>query len=136
MKFAVAISILGLIFFYGCAKDDTGEDIAEIGIDFVWDPEHIDRSPEVHLKNVPEGVDHIEINYYCDEMHDPHRERGGGSLPYDDSGIIPAGAFNSFSAPRSNMMGILLKIRASVKAFSKDGQLVGKGTITKKPPNR
>ena len=135
MKNTIAISVLCLILFCGCSKDDTDEGIADIGIDFVWDLEHLNRSPEIHLKDVPKGADHLKINFFCDMMHDPHRERGGGTLPYDGSGIIPAGTFDSFSIPKS-LMGIMLETSATVKAFDKDGQLVGKGTITKKPPNK
>ncbi len=140
MKIAIAISILCWILLWSCldddkAKEETAESITEIGIDFVWNIADLNRSPEVHLKNVPEGVDRIEINFFCDLLHEPHIERGGGSLPYDGSGIIPAGKINPFSTPMS-FMGTILKMRAIVKAFDKDGQLVGNGTITKKPPNQ
>ena len=118
----------------GCPKEDPGEGIAEIVIDFRWDLENLNRSPEIRLQNIPEAADHIAINFFCDLMHDPHRERGGGILPYDGSGIIPAGTFDSFSVP-VGLMGIMLETRATVKAFDKGGRLIGKGTITKKPPN-
>ena len=129
MKIAVAVSILCLFFFCGCSKD---EGIAEIDIDFVWDTEHLNRSPEVHLKNVPEGVDRLKI-YFYDDTASGH-EHGGGILPYDGSGIIQAGAFKEFKG-LTNLWGIP-KIRATVKAFDKNGQLVGKGTITKNPPDQ
>ena len=134
MKITVAFSIICLIFLCGCPKDETAEGIAEIGIDFKWDLENLNRSPEIRLQNVPEAADHIAIYFFCDLMHDPHRERGGGILPYDGSGIIPAGTFDSFSVP-AGLMGIMLETRAAVKAFDKNDQLIGKGTITKKPPN-
>ncbi len=140
MKIVIAVSILCLIFLCGCPDDNTAVDettvrMTEIGIDYVWDIEDLNRSPEVHLKNVPKGIDHIEINFYCDLLHEPHIMRGGGKLPYDGSGKIPAGKINPFSAPMS-FMGTILKMRATVKAFDKNGQLVGNGTITKKPPNQ
>ena len=68
-------------------------------------------------------------------MHDPHRERGGGIVPYDGSGIIPAGTFDTFSVP-NGLMGIMLETRATVKAFNRDDQLIGEGTVTQKPPNK
>ena len=135
MKTAVAIPIFCLIFLCGCAEDDMVDGIAEIGIDLGWDLENLNRSPEVQLRNVPEETDHIAINFFCDTMHDPHRDRGGGNLPYDGSGFIPAGTFDNFSVPKG-LMGIVLETRATVKAFDKGGRLVGKGTITGIPPNQ
>jgi hypothetical protein len=105
-----------------------------LGIDFKWSLENLDRSPEVRLQNGPQGVDHIAINFFCDTMHDPNRERGGGIIPYDGSGTIPAGAFDTFIVPKG-LLGIMLETRATLKAFDKGGRLIGKGTITKKPPN-
>ena len=135
LRIAAAISIFCLIFLCGCPKDDTAKGIAEIGIDFDWDLENLNRSPEVRLQNVPQEADHLAINFFCDTMHDPHRDRGGGNLPYDGSGFIPAGTFDNFSVPKG-LMGIVLETRATVKAFYKGGRLVGKGTITSIPPNQ
>lgn len=67
IKIAVAITILCMMFLCGCPKEDTGEAIVEIGIDFEWDLEHLNRSPEVRLQNLPQGVDHIMINFFV--MH-------------------------------------------------------------------
>ena len=135
MKITLAISILCIIFFFGCSKNDRDDGSAEISIDFVYDIEHLNRSPEVHLKNVPAETDNIEINFICDLLLEPNNERGGGSLPYDGSGIIPAGTFNPFHVPISHM-GTILKLKATVEAFDKDSKLVGKGTVTQKPPNQ
>ncbi|MBC2711373.1 MAG: hypothetical protein HGJ94_10370 [Desulfosarcina sp.] len=71
MKIVAAISILCLIFFYGCSKDDTAEGTAKIGIDFVWDLGHLKRSPEVHLENVPAGVDSRRLHQSSFETQRP-----------------------------------------------------------------
>ncbi len=132
MKIAIAVSILCLFFFCGCSKDYTAEGIAKIDIDFVWDLKHLQRSPEVHLENVPEGVDRLRILFFDDTASD--YEHGGGSLPYDGSGIIHAGAFKDFKG-LTNLWGIP-RIKVTVEAFNKNGELVGKGRITKKPPDQ
>ena len=59
-------------------------------------------------------------------------EHGGGSVMYDGSNIIPAGALSGFKGISSSW-GIP-KIRLVVQAFNKESQLVGKGIITKTPP--
>ncbi len=132
MKIAIIVSILCVCVTCGCSKDNTAEDIAKIDIDFVWDLKHLHRSPEVHLENIPEGVDSLRILFFDDTASD--YEHGGGSLPYDGSRIIPAGAFTDFKG-LTNLWGIP-KIKVTVEAFNKQGELVGKGKITKKPPNQ
>ena len=77
----ISISILCLVLFCGCSKEEMAEGITEIDIDFVWGIKDLKRSPEVQVKNIPEDVEKIEINFFCDLLHDPHKERGGGSLP-------------------------------------------------------
>ena len=130
MKIAIAVCVLCLVCFHGCAQDEAAEGLTKIDIDFVWDLEHIARSPEVHLGNVPEGTDRLTIYFFDVTAND--YSHGGGDLPYDGSGIIPAGAFKHFRG-LNNMFGIP-KIKATVEAFDRNGQLVGRGSIVKKPP--
>ena len=132
MRIGIAGAILCLFLFYGCSKDNAAEGVTTIGVDFVWDLKHLKRSPEVHLDNVPDGVEHIEVLFFDATASD--FEHGGGSLSYDGSGIIPAGAFNDFKG-LTNLWGIP-KFKVTVAAFDKSGRLVGKGTITKKPPDQ
>ena len=132
MKIAIAVSILFMFFCYGCSKDDKTEGTTKIDIDFVWDLNHLARSPEIHMENVPEGIDRLTIYFY--DVTANNYSHGGGSLPYDGSGIIPVNAFKDFKG-LTNMFGIP-KIKVTVEAFNKNGQLVGKGAITKEPPNQ
>ena len=132
MKIGITVSILCLFLLCGCSKSDTDENIAKIDIDFIWDLNHLARSPEIHLENVPEGVDRLTIYFYDVSAND--YSHGGGSILYDGSGIIQTGAFKDFKG-LTNMFGIP-KIKVVAEAFNMNGQLVGKGTITKKPPEQ
>ena len=130
MKIVITVSILCLFFLCGCSKDDNADGLAKISIDFVWDLNHLARSPEIHLENVPKGVDRLTIYFYDVSAND--YSHGGGSMHYDGSGSIQSGAFKDFKG-LTNMFGIP-KIKVTVDAFNKDGQLVGKGATTKIPP--
>ena len=133
MKITPAVFLMFLIFFCGCSKDGSGENTAEIGVDFVWDLKHPNRSPEVHLENVPNGADRIRVLFF---RASNEFELGGGSLPYDGSGVIQAGALKRFKGLR---VGVVIsgyaKTKVTVEAFDKNGQLVGEGTTTKNPPD-
>jgi len=130
MKIVPVISIVLLSVYFGCSKDNTANPITKIDIDFIYDTKNPRRSPEIHLKNVPEGVDHLQILFFDDSNKFEH---GGGSLPYDGSGIIQAGAVKEFKG-LSSLYGFP-KIRITVTAFHENGQVVGKGSIAKKPPD-
>lgn len=106
--------------------------LAKISVDYAWDLDHLARSPEIHLENVPEGVDRLTIYFYDVTAND--YSHGGGSIHYDGSGVIKPGAFKDFKG-MSNMFGTP-KIMVTAEAFNKDGQLVGRGAITKKPPEQ
>jgi hypothetical protein len=101
-----------------------------ITVDFVWDLKHPQRSPEIHLKNIPKGTQrfHIEFIDATNEW-----EHGGESIPNDGTGIIRAGALKAFKG-LSSTWGTP-KIRLSVAAINTDGHLIGKGEVVKSPPD-
>ena len=132
MKTVITVSILCLFFLCSCSKADNDDGLAKISIDFVWDLRHLTRSPEIHLENVPEGVDRLTIYFYDVSAND--YSHGGGSMHHDGSGIIQPGAFKDFKG-LTTMFGIP-KIKLTVEAFNKNGRLAGKGAITKKPPDQ
>jgi hypothetical protein len=130
MKIVPVIAIVLVWMYLGCSKDNTDNPITKIDIDVIYDTKNPRRSPEIHLKNVPEGVNHLQILFFDDSNKWEH---GGGNLPYDGSGIIQAGAVKEFKG-LSSLYGFP-KIRVTVTAFLENGQVVGKGSITKKPPD-
>jgi hypothetical protein len=103
--------------------------ISKIDVDFVWDLKQPQRSPEIHLKNIPKGTErfHFEFIDATNEW-----EHGGGSISNDGTAIIKAGALKEFKG-LSSTWGIP-KIRPTVVAFNGDEQVLGKGTIAKQPP--
>lgn len=131
MKIVLSVFILFLFNFCSCSKDDMVEDTTKIGVDFVWDLKHPERSPEIHLENVPVGVDHLQVQFFDATNKFEH---GGGSLLYDGSGTIPAGACKEFKG-LDTLLGFP-KFRVTVAVFNKNGELVGKGKITKSPPDQ
>jgi hypothetical protein len=127
----VETAILFMFFFCGCSNDDMPDGATTINVDYIWDLDRLSVSPEIHLANVPEGVDRLTIYFY--DVTANNYSHGGGSLSYDGSGIIPAGAFTDFKG-MTNMFGTPT-IKVTVDAFNKDGQLIGRGAIAKAPPN-
>ncbi len=132
MKIITVAAVLFLVFFCGCANDDMPEGATKIDVDYVWDLNRLAVSPKIHLANVPEGVDRVTIYFY--DITANNYSHGGGSLSYDGTGIIPVGAFKDFKG-MTNMFGVP-KIKVTVEAFNKDGQLIGKGEIAKDPPEK
>lgn len=131
MKIAAVAFMYLLLFLSACSQDTGVAGPAKINVDFVWDLKHPERSPEIHLENNPVGVDRLEIEFF-DATNE--WEHGGGSIAYDGSGIIRAGALPQFKG-LSSTWGFP-KFRVTVEAFNKNGQLVGRGTITKSPPSQ
>ncbi len=130
MKTATLVCLLPLLFLCACSKNDAEKSIAKINVDFVWDLKHPQRSPEIHLKNIPKDTKrfHIEFIDATNEW-----EHGGGNIPNDGTGIIQAGALKGFKGLSSTWGSP--KIRLSVAAFNQDGHLIGKGEIEKIPPD-
>ncbi|WP_319407660.1 hypothetical protein [uncultured Desulfosarcina sp.] len=128
MKTITFFGIVFLLFLYSCSED-SGHNIAKIEVDFVWELEDPQRSPEIHLSNIPNETNFLDFQFF-DATNE--WEHGGGSVLYNGSSIIPAGTLSEFKGV-SSTWGIP-KIRLIVKAFNKNNQLIGKGAITKRPP--
>jgi hypothetical protein len=122
---------ISLFFAWSCAEDVSVESIAHIEVDFVWDLEDPKHSPEIHLQNVPEQTDRLQILFF-DATN--QWEHGGGTLPYDGSTVITAGAVEGFKG-LSSMWGFP-KFKVVVEAFDKNGSSIGKGGIVKSPPRQ
>ena len=130
MKIVSALFVCCLIIHGGCSKENTDKyTVHEIDVDFVWDLNNLQRSPEIHLKNIPSDTSRLDFQFF-DATNE--WEHGGGSVHYDGSSVIPAGAFNRFKGA-SSTWGVP-KVRLIVEAFNKSDKLVGKGSITKSPP--
>ena len=129
MKTGIVVYIIFLLLFCSCSPDSGGQRIAEITVDFVWDLKKPQRSPEIHLRNIPTETSFLNL-YFFDATNE--WEHGGGSVIYNGSGIIPAGTVNEFKGI-SSTWGVP-DVRLTVKAFNKNNQLVGKGDVTKSPP--
>jgi len=131
MKIVSVLFVCCLIIHGGCSKENTNnkDTVNEIEVDFVWDLKNLQRSPEIHLTNIPNDTSRLDFQFF-DATNE--WEHGGGSVLYNGSSIIPAGALNGFKGLSSNW-GVP-KVRLIVEAFNNSSQLVGKGTITKSPP--
>lgn len=130
MKAQLIFLIFILLILCGCSKDTAVNDPAILDVDFIWDLKHPERSPEIHLKNIPQETARLDIAFF-DASNE--WEHGGGSIAYVGSGSIAAGALKGFKG-LSSTWGIP-KIRLSVDAFDSNSRLVAKGVITKSPPN-
>ena len=131
MKISLVVVFISLFFCESCSRNDETGSIVKLSVDFVYDTNNPERSPEIHLKNVPAGVDHLSIGF--DDATNEW-EHGGGIIPYDGSGVINAGALKEFKGLTTTWA--FPKIRLTVKAFNMSNQLVGKGIIVKSPPNQ
>ncbi len=127
----IASIVLTVILFLcgGCSGNGPGNDIERIRVDFIWELGHSHRSPEIHLHSVPSGTERLDIQFY-DATNE--WEHGGGSILYDGSETIPSGALKDFKG-LSSVWG-RPKIRLTVSAFNSKNGLIGKGTVTQKPP--
>ena len=129
MKTITVFGIVFLLFLYSCSEDSGGQNIAKIKVDFVWELKDPQRSPEIHLSNIPTETNFLDFQFF-DATNE--WEHGGGNVLYNGSSIIPAGILTEFKGV-SSTWGVP-KIRLIVKAFNKSNRLIGKGTITKSPP--
>ena len=128
-----SVRVFFILFFFicgGCTEGPNAEDFVDkIDTDFVWDLNNPNRSPEIHLSKIPNETNRIDLHFF-DATNE--WEHGGGSVIYDGSSIIPAGALNGFKGISSSW-GVP-KIRLVVEAFDEESRLIGKGVITKTPP--
>jgi len=131
MKTASVICILFLTFLGGCSKEDTDNSVGKIGVDFLFDLKDPKNSPEIHLNYVPPGTARLDVFFFDDTNKWEH---GGGSLPYNGSASIPVGAVKGFKGMDSGYG--FMKMKVTIKAYNKNGQLIGKGVISKSPPDQ
>lgn len=130
MKLLSAFFVCCLIIHGGCSGEGTVKDtVNEIDVDFVWDLRNLHRSPEIHLNKIPNDTSRLDFQFF-DATNE--WEHGGGSVRYDGSSIIPAGELDGFKGV-SSTWGVP-KVRLIVEAYNSSNRLIGKGTVTKSPP--
>lgn len=117
-----------LVFFLGCTKDYSN--LPQIEVDFNWPEQNATVvSPEIKLKNVPEGTKELEINMF--DLDNSHNH-GGGTVVYNGSNVIPERSLKKYQGPAPVFMTPLYEI--SVKAIDSDGEVIGFGKKSRKYP--
>ena len=123
-----------LILAAGCAKNQNQhqqqikipKDAAKMDVAFSWEgtPACSHESPEIQVSNVPDGT--VSLRVKLKNVKVPEWNQGGGSVAYDGSGIIPAGAldigYNGPCPPDGR-----IKYEFSVMAVNGEGAIIGFG---------
>ena len=120
------MAVVLVFFLMGCAAGTVAPDAVELGVDFSW--EGVKRcskiSPKIRVAGVPAGT--VTLKVKLKDLDVPRWNHGGGSIAYDGSGIIPAGALKSAyngPCPPSGSH----RYQFSVKALDNEGVVIGMG---------
>ena len=120
-----------VVLTVGCAKDPNRlvipKNAADLTVDFSWKGVRActHESPEIRVARVPDGT--VELEARLKDITLPAYNNGGGSVEYDGSGIIPAGALNvGYNGP-CPPPGSRHKYEFSVIARNAQGEIIGFG---------
>ena len=127
MKTRVTALII-LLSIIGCSKDYS--DLPQMSVNFIWlkDQSCFDeRSPEITLNNVPKGTEILKVKMMDIDNSYNH---GGGTVTYDGSDHIPAGALKNYKGP-CPMMNMNPRYELRVKAIDGNGKVIAFGKTFK-----
>ena len=128
MKYVLGLIMIFLIFSIpSCEK--VGDDVAKISVEFAWDLKKIHISPKLQLKGVPQKTAYFKIKMHDLDANYPH---GSIKLNNDGSGVIKAGAIDNYQGPSPPSSPH--RYEFTVKAFNKEGVLIGVGTKMREYP--
>ena len=80
------------LLLLGCATAQVSPDAVELSVDFAWQASDrcSSQSPAIRVKNIPAATKTLQIKLKDRDV--PNWNHGGGTVAYDGSGVIPAGA--------------------------------------------
>jgi len=126
--------IFGVLCF-GCSKEEVDPSLPKLDMDFTWvkDQECLDkRSPEISIKEVPEGTKSLSITLY-DRSNS--RDHGGDTIPFEGKTVIPEGSVKgTYEGPCPPGWGASPNYELTVKALDETGKLLGVGKKVKQYP--
>ena len=96
MKCVLMLVMVGSILLAaGCATTQVSPDAVDLTVDFAWQPSDrcSARSPQIRVVNIPAGTKTLSVKLKDRDV--PTWNHGGGTVTYDGSDIIPAGALKS-----------------------------------------
>ena len=115
----------------GCAKNPNRivipKNAVELEVDFSWKGVRActHESPEIRVTRIPDGTAELQVRLA--DLNLPAYNNGGGSVEYDGSGIIPAGALKvGYNGP-CTPPGSRHKYEFSVIARNANGEIIGFG---------
>lgn len=118
-----------LMLFGACSNDALDPDLAQISVEFVWDTKNLGTSPEMTLKNVPQGTVYFKVRMFDLDNRYPH---GDEKIKNDNSNIIKPGAIDPYQEP-APMYGSP-RYEVTIKAFNQEGKIIGIGKKMRRYP--
>jgi phosphatidylethanolamine-binding protein (PEBP) family uncharacterized protein len=99
-RLMMLIMVGSMLLTAGCATTRVSPDAVDLTVDFDWQPSDrcSRRSPEIRVSNIPAATKTLYVKLKDRDV--PNWNHGGGTVAYDGSGVIPAGALkNSYNGP-------------------------------------
>ncbi|MBC2737194.1 MAG: phospholipid-binding protein [Desulfobacteraceae bacterium] len=121
------------LLLFGCATAQVSPDAVELSVDFAWQASDrcSSQSPVIRVKNIPAATKTLQIKLKDRDV--PTWNHGGGTVAYDGSDVIPAGAlqdgYNGPCPPSGSH-----RYQFTVKAIDAAGVIVGTGQQTRNFP--
>jgi hypothetical protein len=132
MRHAAILFIVLGIFCLSCSKEDADSSVPRLEIDFTWPnaEECFDkRSPEIRIKEVPEGTRAFAVSLYDVSNR---REHGGGTVNFEGKGLIAEGSVKgNYEGPCPPGRGASPDYEMTVKAIDEWGKVLGIGKMVK-----
>ena len=128
-RLRLLLMVGSVMLLVGCASAPVSPNAVELGVDFAWQPSDrcSGRSPEIRVTNIPAATKTLSVKLKDRDV--PNWNHGGGNVPYDGSGVIPAGALkNGYNGPCPPSGSH--RYEFTVQAFDAAGTVVGTGRQT------
>jgi len=110
----------------GCVGAKVSPNAVTLGVNFTFEKEHkcSSISPEITVTNIPAATKKLKVSLRDNDV--PTWDHGGGTVAYDGSGVIPAGAlkggYNGPCPPGGSHNYVF-----TVQAMDAEGVIVGSG---------
>lgn len=119
------------IFMTACQTTKMADTITPLSVDFSWDGSRAcsSRPPAFHITQIPPETQRL--RFLMTDMDVPTFYHGGGTVPYDGSGQIAAGAF-SYKGPCPPSGSH--RYRWTVSAIDANDTIIAQGETTKSFP--
>jgi len=121
------------LLLLGSASAQIIPDAVELSVDFAWQASDrcSSQSPAIRVQNIPAATKTLQVKLKDRDV--PNWNHGGGTVAYDGSGLIPAGALkNGYNGPCPPSGSH--RYQFMVKAIDAAGVIVGTGQQTRNFP--